>query len=82
VLAARGALADAEELARQAVAMFAEAESPASYGDLWMTLARILRSAGKKEEAKSTAQKALALYELKGNQPASASARAFIQAIT
>ena len=79
VLAAREAFADAEELAREAVEMFAEAEAPDAHGVLWMTLARILRSAGKTEQAESAAREALALYERKGNRPATASTRAFIK---
>lgn len=43
-----------------------------------MDLAQILRTAGKLEEAKHTAEEALAFFELKGNRPSAASTRAFI----
>lgn len=78
VLAARGEFAGAEPLAREAVRMFADAESPNSQGDVWMDLAQVLRMAGKPAEAEQAAREALALYERKGNRPASESARKFI----
>ncbi|HEY7660093.1 MAG TPA: adenylate/guanylate cyclase domain-containing protein [Actinomycetota bacterium] len=80
VLAARGEPAEAERLAREAVQLYldAEAESPNMLGDAWIDLAQVLRTAGKSEEAEQAAREALALYERKGNRPASASTRAFI----
>jgi tetratricopeptide (TPR) repeat protein len=81
VHAARGEFADAERLAREAVAMFADAESPNFQGDAWMDLAQVLRMAGKTGEAGEAAGEALAFYERKGNRPASATARAFIDAL-
>jgi tetratricopeptide (TPR) repeat protein len=79
VLAARGEFADAEPLAREAVDLYAEAEAPNFQADTWMDLAKVLRMAGKLDEAAGAAREALALYELKGNRPASASTRAFIE---
>jgi hypothetical protein len=61
--------------------MFLEAgsEAPNSVGDAWFDVAKVLRMTGKREEAAQAAREALALYELKGNRPASAIARAFIE---
>jgi class 3 adenylate cyclase/tetratricopeptide (TPR) repeat protein len=81
VLAARGELAEAERLAREAVALYADAETPNPQGDAWMDLANVLRTAGKPAEAAAAAREALSLYERKGNAPASASTRAFIEAL-
>jgi tetratricopeptide (TPR) repeat protein len=79
--ASRGEFAEAEQLAREAVELYADAEAPNFQGDAWLDLAQVLRSAGKPDEAKQAAREALAYYERKGNRPASASARAFIDAI-
>ncbi len=76
--AARGEFAEAERLAREAVELFADAESPNFQGDAWLDLAKVLRMAGKPGEAGRAAGEALAFYERKGNRPASASTRAFI----
>jgi tetratricopeptide (TPR) repeat protein len=81
VLASRGAYEEAERLAREAVELYANAESPNFQADVWMDLARVLLTAGKPTEAKEAARRALELYERKGNQPASASTRAFIEAL-
>jgi class 3 adenylate cyclase/tetratricopeptide (TPR) repeat protein len=78
VLAARGALAEAERVAREAVELFENAESPTFQADRWIDLAKVLRTAGKVDEASRAAREALALYERKGNRPASASTRALI----
>ena len=81
VLASRGELDEAERLAREAVDLYldANAEAPSLQADTWMDLARVQRMAGKLEDGARAAQEALALYELKGNRPASASTRAFIE---
>ena len=82
VLAARGELAEAERLAREAVELFADAESRrTSRADGWMDLAKVLEMAGKPEEAADAAREALTQYERKGNLPASESTRAFIDAL-
>jgi hypothetical protein len=60
--------------------MFADAEAPLNQGDVWMTLAQILLLADRTAEAEQAARQALALYERKGNVPATASTRAFIEA--
>jgi hypothetical protein len=43
-----------------------------------MDLAQILRTAGKLEEARHTAEEALGSYERKGNRPSATSTQAFI----
>jgi len=78
VLAARGEFEEAERLAREAVELFADAETPNFQGDTWMDLAKVLTAAGKPEEAASAAREALALYKRKGNEPGAALAQVFI----
>ena len=75
VLAARGDLDGAERMARDSVAMFAEAQSPNLQGDLWLDLAEVLRRAGKPSDAEDAIRAALALFERKDNRPAAAQAR-------
>jgi len=82
VLAARGDLAQAEALAREAVELFSQAESPNSQGDAWMDLAEVLRVTGKLAEAADAAREALGYYERKGNVPSIASTRAFLEDLT
>jgi class 3 adenylate cyclase/tetratricopeptide (TPR) repeat protein len=83
VLAARGS-PDAEGLAREGVEMFLEAgsEAPNLVGDAWFDVAKVLRMAGKPDAAAEAAREALALYERKGNRPASATVRAFLGKIS
>jgi class 3 adenylate cyclase/tetratricopeptide (TPR) repeat protein len=81
VLAARGEFDEAERLAREAVELYARAEAPNFQADTWMDLAKVLRMAGKAEEAAGAAREALALCERKGNQSASASTRAFLDGL-
>lgn len=78
VLAARGRFAEAEELGREAIQMFADAEDPNLQGRIRMDLAWVLRMAGKTKEAEHAAREALVLFERKGNRPSSSAARAFI----
>jgi tetratricopeptide (TPR) repeat protein len=78
VLAARGEFDEAERLAREAVGLFAEAETPNFQGDAWMHLAEVQLAAGKSDEAERAAREALSLYERKGNRPGAALAQAFI----
>jgi class 3 adenylate cyclase/tetratricopeptide (TPR) repeat protein len=77
-LAARGEHDEAERLAREAVELYANAESPNFQADVWMDLAKVVRTAGKRAEAERAAREALALYERKENQPGVAIAQAFI----
>lgn len=79
MLAARGRFAEAEELGREAIQMFADAEDPNLQGRIRMDLAWVLRMAGKPTEAEYAAQEALAFFERKGNRPSSDATRAFIE---
>jgi tetratricopeptide (TPR) repeat protein len=78
VLAARGDLEGAEDLARAVVAMVADAEWPQPQGDAWMELARVLRAAGRPSEAEQASREALALYERKGDRPSVDAAMTFL----
>jgi tetratricopeptide (TPR) repeat protein len=82
VRAARGEFAEAEQLAREAVELFADAQMPNFQADGWMDLAKVLRMAGKALESEGAAREALALYKRKGNRPASAATRAFIEELS
>jgi tetratricopeptide (TPR) repeat protein len=66
VLSARGQHAEAEDLAREAVAAVGMTDYLLSHGEVLMHLAHVLRGAGKKDEAVAAAREALALYEQKG----------------
>jgi tetratricopeptide (TPR) repeat protein len=78
VLAARGELDEAEQLAREAVQMLEDAENAGAQGVARLDLARILRLAGKPIDAEHVAREALAFFERKGNRPSSDETRAFI----
>jgi tetratricopeptide (TPR) repeat protein len=67
VLAARGKLAEAEELARGAVALVAETSDLVLHADALMDLAIVLEGAGREEETLSLRQEAAGLYERKGD---------------
>jgi tetratricopeptide (TPR) repeat protein len=81
VLAARGRSDEGVALAREAVDLYraAGAECPNFVGDAWMDLAKVCRLAGDPAGAVDAAREAVVLYETKGNRPASASTRAFIE---
>jgi tetratricopeptide (TPR) repeat protein len=82
VHASRDEYIEAEHLAREAVALFADAGSPNFQGDAWMDLGQVLRMAGRVGEAREAAGEALSYYQRKGNRPASGTARAFIDALS
>jgi class 3 adenylate cyclase/tetratricopeptide (TPR) repeat protein len=67
VLARRGEHAEAERLAREAVALGAETDMLGSQGDAHADLAEVLSLAGRAEEAAEALEHALARYERKGN---------------
>ena len=81
VRSARGMHDEAIHIAREAVEMYAETESPLVLGDAWMTLAESLRAGGRTAEATEAARTALGLYERKEVQPAIASTHAFLVAL-
>jgi hypothetical protein len=78
--AAAGRHADAEELARAAVAVVEETDLLDLHGDALLELAEVLRLAGREPEARDEAERSLALYELKGNTVAADRARALLAA--
>ncbi len=82
VRSARGEHDEARRLAREAVDLYADAQSPWFHGNALITLAEVARAAGLPEEAAEAARGALAEYERKGNEPGSASARALIDKIS
>jgi class 3 adenylate cyclase/tetratricopeptide (TPR) repeat protein len=67
VLAHRGQYAEAERLARQAVAFTDRTDSLNLQGDALDDLAAVLRLAGRSDEAKATLNQALKQYERKNN---------------
>jgi class 3 adenylate cyclase/tetratricopeptide (TPR) repeat protein len=79
VLSSRGESEEAERLAREAVQMLEDAESPQTQGEARMDLARVLRIAGKIGEAERAAGEALGYFERKGNRPSTASTRSFLE---
>ena len=80
VLAARGEFDEAERLAREAVQMLEDAESPGAQGGVRMDLARVLLDRPASPPRPSTPpEEALAFFERKGNRASSAAARAFLE---
>jgi len=67
VLAIRGALDEAERLARAAVEIADRTDYISFRGDGWMRLSEVLRMAGRTDEAAAAVREALGLYERKGN---------------
>ena len=76
-LARKDELRQAELLAREAVALAEETDGLNMHGDALLDLAEVLRAVGRpEEEAVAAAQRALSLYERKGNLVLAARARA------
>jgi class 3 adenylate cyclase/tetratricopeptide (TPR) repeat protein len=69
VRARRGDHAEAERLAREAVAFIQRTDSPGQQGDALYGLAEVLEVAGRRDEAEATFHEALARYEQKGIVP-------------
>jgi Flp pilus assembly protein TadD len=67
LLARRGRQAEAEKLAREAVAVSEETDALNDQGDVLMDLAEVLALAGKGDEAAAALEQALALYVRKGS---------------
>jgi len=74
LLARRGA-ADAEEVARAAVALAARTDYLSTHADALLSLAAVLAAAGRGSEAREAVHEACVLYERKGNVAALALAR-------
>jgi tetratricopeptide (TPR) repeat protein len=68
VLARRGEHAEAERLAREAVAICEETEMLDAQGDVYADLAEVLLLAGKPDDAAAALEQALERYERKGNR--------------
>ena len=77
VCAARGELAPAEELAREAVAIINATDHLEPAADTWLTLAEVLQ-ARDSAEARVAAAEALSRYQRKGNLVAAARASAIL----
>jgi predicted ATPase/class 3 adenylate cyclase len=67
VLAARGEVEEAERLAREAVALAERTDHLEEHADALMTLAEVLRRAGRADEATPALRDALGLSRQKGN---------------
>ncbi len=76
VLARRGEHAEAERLAREAVAIGDGTDRLDPQGDAYADRAEVLLLAGKAEEAAAALAQALARYERKGNLVSAGRARA------
>jgi class 3 adenylate cyclase len=74
-LARKGELAQAELLAREAVALAEKTDGLNLQGDAFLNLADTLRAAGRSADAVKAAERALLLYERKGNLVSAARAR-------
>ena len=68
-------------LAREAVAFAAESDFLDSHGDALVSLATVLRLAGRPQEAGTALEGALQLYEQKGNEVSAARARSQLEAL-
>jgi class 3 adenylate cyclase/tetratricopeptide (TPR) repeat protein len=76
VRAHRGAHTEAERLAREAVAMGEDTESPNGQGDAHADLAEVLLLGGQRDEAVAALETAVERYERKGNLVSAQRARA------
>jgi tetratricopeptide (TPR) repeat protein len=81
ILARRGALDDADALAREAVALTSRTDQRILAADAMLDLAEVLRRAGKPVEARGAAREALERYESKGHAVFAARARAVVDEI-
>jgi len=79
VLAARGAGEQAERLAREAVGLAERTDHLEEHADALMTLAEVLRRAGRAAEAEPALEEALRLCEQKGNTILAQRARAALR---
>ena len=81
VLARRGEPAEAERLAREAVAICDETDELDAQGDAYADLAEVLLLAGRAEESAEALEQALARYERKGNVVMAARTRDRLEAL-
>jgi class 3 adenylate cyclase/tetratricopeptide (TPR) repeat protein len=80
LLARRGKVERAEELARDAVGRADQTEWPNLRGWARVSLAKALLAAGRTDEASRTAEEAVEIYDAKGNLAAAAQARDLLSA--
>jgi class 3 adenylate cyclase/tetratricopeptide (TPR) repeat protein len=73
-----GRLSDAEQLAREAVALAEDTDNIDLRGDALMALAEVLRLAERPDEAVPVIEEALRLYEQKGNLVSTGNARSLL----
>jgi tetratricopeptide (TPR) repeat protein len=66
ILAGRGAINEAEALARRAVALAEPTDALVDHADARLALAKVLRAAGRDAESTAELERARALYEAKG----------------
>jgi len=67
ILARAGRIAEAEAMARDALLLVRRTENPILQGDALIALAEVLVEARRAEEARASANEAIALFESKGN---------------
>ena len=79
VLATRGRLNEAEELARAAVTLAAQTDFLNLHGDALVDFAEVARLTGRSGQAISAVGEAITLYERKGNLVSAAKARALLE---
>jgi tetratricopeptide (TPR) repeat protein len=80
--ARRGESSEAELLARKAVAIVDDMDSPNTMADTLLDLAEILKLAGRHEEATGAIAEAIRLYEEKGNVVMAKKTRALLEELT
>jgi class 3 adenylate cyclase/tetratricopeptide (TPR) repeat protein len=78
VLATRGECAEAETLAREAVALIERTDYIDAHADALVDLAEVLGRSGQEEQALAVAENGLRLYEQKGNVVSAGKARALL----
>jgi tetratricopeptide (TPR) repeat protein len=79
ILAARGQVGEAEELARAAVALAAQTDFLNQHADALLELAAVLVQGGRTPEALAVVEEALELYRRKGNLVSAARARRWME---
>jgi class 3 adenylate cyclase len=78
ILARRGALVEAEQLARETVELIRRTDSVNRHAESLLALSEVVHIAGRQEEALAVVQKALRLYEAKGNLVSAKRVRALL----
>jgi hypothetical protein len=80
VLARRNAVEDAERVAREAIAIFANSDMLDCRADANLSLYEVFRTAGRQQDAVSAIEEALRLYTQKGNVASATRARTLLAA--